>query len=283
MPPAAEAAARSIAPVRRHRAQGVRAARMTSAGAVAVPGIARPRTRSTPPRPRSAPRPQPGIAESLLGVISSLPEHRFLDRLMRGRLWIGIVAFSLIGIVAMQLAILDLNTGIGRSLAKVSRLQRENPAMSIENSTAAAGENVEPKATARGMEMSSVATMQFLRSSPSNIERAAQILREPAANAVAPAATQSSTAASTPAETTTGEAAAGSAPAPSQPENTASGTSTTAEATTVGTASESQAQTTPPAQPTNSPTTTESPATPASTTATTDTGAGGGTQAGTQE
>jgi hypothetical protein len=254
---------------------------MSTAGAVAAPGIAKPRTR-TAPRTRPAPRPQPGIAGSLLGTISNLSEHRLLDRLMRGRLWIGLVAFSLIGIVAMQLAILDLNTGVGRSLAEVSRLQRENPALSIENSTAAAGENVEPKATARGMEMAPVAAVQFLTSSSSDVERAAQILREPAASTPAAPATQSSTAESLSTETTT-EAPAGSATTPSQPESTSSSAPATAETTTTTTAASTESQTTTPPQSPAGQDTTESQAASTPTPVTTDAGAGGGTQAGTQE
>ncbi len=60
--------------------------------------------------------------------------------LIRGRAWIGLVAFALIGIVTLQLGLLQLNSGIGRALEREARLQRENAALSIENSELASGE-----------------------------------------------------------------------------------------------------------------------------------------------
>jgi hypothetical protein len=278
MPPAAEAAARGVAPARPRRSPGPRVTRIS--GAVAAPGIARPRKRARP-----VSRPRPGIAESLVGSIAGLPQHRLLDRLIRGRLWIGLVAFALIGIVAMQLAVLELNTQIGRSLAEVSRLQRENPAMSIENSTAAAGENVEPKATARGMEMASVATMQFLTSSPTDVERAAQILSQPSASTSSSTAAQNSTPSPPAAEAAAGEAATSSPAAASQPETAASNTTAAGgEAATANVTAESPAQTTAPAPPpvAPAPAVTENQGASASTPVTSETGVGGGTQAGPQ-
>ena len=79
--------------------------------------------------------------------------HRLLDRLIRGRLWIGLVAFALIGIVTLQLVLLKLNAGIGRALEREALLQRENAALSIENSELAAGEQVESQAEHAGMEL----------------------------------------------------------------------------------------------------------------------------------
>jgi ribonuclease HII len=59
-----------------------------------------------------------------------LPQHRFalslraLPRLFQPhRVWIGVVAFALIGIVTMQLVLLKLNTSIGHSLERAARLQ----------------------------------------------------------------------------------------------------------------------------------------------------------------
>jgi hypothetical protein len=285
MTPAAEATARSIAPARpQRRASGVKATRMASA-AVAAPGIARPRTRTAPSRPRPVAQPRPGIAETVLGRLSSLSEHRMLDRLIRGRMWIGLVAFALIGIVAMQLAILELNTGIGHSLERVARLQRENPEMSIENSAAAAGENVEPKAVARGMETAPVATIQFLTSSPGDAANAARILRHPSGVSEADStATQTPTSSSPSTESSGTTATTGSSSIASQTEIAPTSDAPAGETTAAGSApTESSTPSTVTSPQSSVAPAAESRETPSSSSVSTDTGAGGGTQAAPQE
>ena len=70
----------------------------------------------------------------LLAAAGSVSHNRTLDRLIRGRVWIALIAFALIGIVTLQLLVLQLNAGIGRALARQAQLQRENAALSIESS-----------------------------------------------------------------------------------------------------------------------------------------------------
>ena len=56
----------------------------------------------------------------------ALADSRFLDRLIRGRLWIPIVAMGLMGIVFMQVSMLKLNAGIGRAVQSAATLERQN-------------------------------------------------------------------------------------------------------------------------------------------------------------
>jgi cell division protein FtsL len=103
-----------------------------------------------------------------------------LDRLIRGRLWIGIVAFALIGIVTLQLGLLKLNSSIGHSLEREGALQRENAALSIENSELAGGDRVESQAERLGMRLVAVGALQFLSSHASgDVPHAAQALKAP--------------------------------------------------------------------------------------------------------
>jgi hypothetical protein len=175
--------------------------------------------RRVPARPRRR-------SEHLLEGLLLLPDHRLLDRMIRGRLWIGLLAFALIGIVTMQLLVLKLNTGIGHSLALQSRLQRENATMSIENSTAAAGENIEPEASHKGMVLAPLGAIRFLSSEPRDLARAAAALRQPVATQTASTtstASQSTTAVgeSTDTETQTQPASTESATVPSSETSTA--------------------------------------------------------------
>jgi cell division protein FtsL len=105
-----------------------------------------------------------GIAGTLAAVLGRLAEHRLLTRLIAGKAWIAVVAFALIGIVTLQLSLLRLNTSIGRSLERQGTLQRENAALSIENSEMAAGERVESHANQLGMELVPQGALRFLAS-----------------------------------------------------------------------------------------------------------------------
>jgi cell division protein FtsL len=95
--------------------------------------------------------PPSGLAAAAFDVLAGLSRHGLLDRLIRGRAWIALVAFALIGIVAMQLWVVKLGVGIGRALEHEALLQRENSTLSIEDSKLSSGERVEQLAAARGM------------------------------------------------------------------------------------------------------------------------------------
>ncbi len=58
--------------------------------------------------------------------VRALPDHALLDRIIRGRAWIPLLGVLLAGIVAMQVEVLKLNAGIGRSLERSTALQGQN-------------------------------------------------------------------------------------------------------------------------------------------------------------
>lgn len=166
-----------------------RSARSTAAIAVAVPapGIVLPKQR--PPRPTVEPRRRqarkttrrstqgaPGIALRTIDAFENVSSSVLLDRLIRGRMWIGLLAFALIGMVAMQLLVLELNTGIGRKLGRVATLQRQNAQLGIEDSMYSAEGRVAPLAVAAGMTLAPAGTIHFVAASPANVARAATVL-----------------------------------------------------------------------------------------------------------
>ncbi len=113
-------------------------------------------------------------------LVGSLSRRHALDRLIRGRIWIALIAFALIGIVTLQLLVLQLNAGIGRALVRQVVLQRENATLSIEVSELAAGERVETQAARLGMELVPVSALRFLSADPrADIARAAAALNTP--------------------------------------------------------------------------------------------------------
>jgi hypothetical protein len=213
-PPAAAAA---LTPTDR-RASGA-GARRPHVGAATLPrrvsGPARGKLTTPPARSleRSA-HADGGLAVGLLAALNRLARHRLLDRLIVGRTWIALVAFALIGIVTLQLGLLELNASIGRALEREALLQRQNAALSIENSELAAGERVETQASRLGMELVPMGALRFLTASPRiDAIHAAAALRSPTTAPSAGSADAGSGEASS-AEVSSGESGAG-APAAS--------------------------------------------------------------------
>jgi len=179
MTPPAAAAAPSVRP---RRAPAPRSPRRVSGPATRAGAPA-----SVPRRAGAGvalPRQGQGLLLGALSALEALAQHRLLDRLIRGRVWIGLVAFALIGIVTLQLGLLELNGGIGRALEREAALQRENTALSIENSQRAAGTHVESGAAGLGMSFVPVGELRFLTVSPhADQAKAAAALSAAAAHA----------------------------------------------------------------------------------------------------
>ena len=162
-----------------------RVAHSMAAVAIPAPGIAIPGRRQ--PRPTAPSRPRPArrparrashapvlvrVALALGGVVDST----LLDRIVRGRIWIGLLAFALCGIVAMQLVVLKLNTGIGRALQRAALIQRQDAQIGVEDSLTSAGDRVEPLAAAAGMTVPAPAALHFVGVGPADVSKAAAVL-----------------------------------------------------------------------------------------------------------
>jgi hypothetical protein len=210
--------------------------RAATAAAVAIPapGVALPRRRPATPRRRPArktarsnePR---GIALRVIDTVEGISSSSLLDRLVRGRLWIGLLAFALIGIVAMQLLVLELNTGIGRKLTRVAQLQIANSQLDIEESGASAEARIDPFATAAGMTFAPAGSIHFVAASTADVARAvaalSTVVKAPVAGSPESSSTEGGEASSSSqvAETTTsGSEASPSTAAESAPQESSS-------------------------------------------------------------
>ena len=143
--------------LRATRGHGPAVARRMS-GPVAAP---RPRTPSRPPLRLAA-----GGASIALRVADAALEvsaSRTMDRLVRSRGWVLIVAFGLIGIVAMQVSMLKLNAGIGRAVETSATLERSNATLRGEISRLSSGDRIQALAGARGFVMPEPADVTYLR------------------------------------------------------------------------------------------------------------------------
>ncbi len=145
-----------------------------------APGRAptRPRRVSGPARP-TRPDNAARAARPVRSAARAAPRPgALLDRLIRGRLWIGLLASSLIGIVAMQMVVLKLNTNIGRTLTRAATLQRENAQLGIEDSTYSAETRVAPLAAAAGMTLAPPGSVHFVQTAQADLARAAAVLSQ---------------------------------------------------------------------------------------------------------
>jgi len=180
----------------------------------------------------------------LLAALENLSQHRLIDRLIRSRVWIGLVAFALIGIVTLQLGLLKLNASIGRALEREALLQRQNAALQIENSELAADGEVVLRAERLGMVSVPLQALRFLSADPRrDPARAAAALRSAASSASAEAASSSESGAP-PAESTAlaQTSATAAAPAPTSSSSTSAGTYQPSAAGAEGTTSSGETQ-----------------------------------------
>jgi hypothetical protein len=118
--------------------------------------------------------------------IRALPEHRVVDGLLRGRVWIWLVGLLLGGIVAMQVSMLKLNTGISRAVTTMGTLERQNANLEADIARLSASERVQSAALAEGMVAPPAGSMEFLTARPDrDPKQAARRMQPPSDDAAA--------------------------------------------------------------------------------------------------
>ena len=164
---------------------------MTTRAATLRSGTTIPRRRSgpAPARTRTAPprRKQSTDSFAALGRMAlRVPDARVLDRLIRGRLWIGLIAGALVMLVFTQVSLLKLNTGISADLVTSQNLERSNAELRASVSSLDSGQRIQDIAAARGMVMPDDGQLRFLRAGPpGDGARAAQAMTAPDPQAAA--------------------------------------------------------------------------------------------------
>ena len=202
---------------RRHAAAPRHPRRMSGPVARPVPSVA---------LPQPVRRGSTGTFERL----RALPEHRLVDRLLRGRAWIWLIGIMLGGIVAMQVSLLKLNSGISRAVTTAGTLERVNADLETEVARLSSGERIQTTAADEGMVAPPAGDVGYLTARPGADPRlAVERMQSPsddakqvmASGGKAPAVLAPGTvtpvvpeAAVTPAPATTAEPVATVAPAP---------------------------------------------------------------------
>jgi len=119
---------------------------------------------SGPARPRAARRGRATLGARALAGLRGLPDTAVVVRLVRGRLWIGLVACLLLGLVAMQVSLLKLNAGIGRAVQQGANLERRNGELRAEISRLGAEERIQSMGARLGLIMPDAGRVTYLSS-----------------------------------------------------------------------------------------------------------------------
>jgi cell division protein FtsL len=190
-----------------------------------------PRRISGPSRPKRGPRAsatgatavaRPPLAMRLGMRAMRVGDARVLDRLVRGRAWIALVAVALMGIVFMQVSLLKLNAGISRAVTAADTFDRQNSSLREEISKLDSGERIQAVAAKLGMVTPAAGDVHYLDGRTADGARAAASIKPP--KPVTPSAQ--------PAATTTAAATTTTTTPPSAPTATAASATTNAPATT---------------------------------------------------
>src|SRR5205807_4139856 len=167
-----------------------------------------------------------------------------LDRIVRGRAWIPLLGMLLAGIVAMQVEVLKLGAGIGRSIENGSALQSRNELLRASVASLADDQRIERLAAGMGMVMPEPAAISFLSAHPADAGRAVSNSHAPASATflTALAALNAASAVSGPPSTATSSTTTGT----TVPSASPSASAPPSQATTPATATPSQGATTTP-------------------------------------
>jgi len=145
--------------------------------------VSGPVARAVPAVPLPAPRRRgtTGAFERL----RALPDHRMVDRLLRGRVWIWLIAIMLGGIVTMQVSLLKLNAGISHDVEAAGALERVNADLETEVAKLSSGERIQQTAVEEGMVTPPAGDVGYLRARPGTDPRlAAARMQSPSADAI---------------------------------------------------------------------------------------------------
>jgi cell division protein FtsB len=124
-------------------------------------------------RPVALPQPARRGSTGAFERLRALPEHRVVDRLLRGRAWIWLIGLMLGGIVAMQVSLLGLNAGISANVEKAGTLERVNADLETQVARLSSGARIRHTAQEEGMVAPPAGEVTFLTARPADDARLA--------------------------------------------------------------------------------------------------------------
>lgn len=170
--------------------------RAAAARASTAPARVRPRPAGPsrgPARRRSGPaparRPAKTQRRTLPKVVPPVARRGLsgvLDRLLRGRGWIALIGALLVGVVFLNVGLLDRGNGVARDAERVEELGRENAELRSAVARLGSSERIQRVAAERGLVLPEPGDVRYLRANPKlDAKRAAARIAPPQATAEA--------------------------------------------------------------------------------------------------
>jgi cell division protein FtsL len=174
---------RSSGPATGRNAAGQRqsaSARAREATAASAPGVAVPRPAPARPATRTAPRTAPrrrarrrtATAPFVLRVAHG-PVGALVDRLLRGRACVAIVFVLLVGIVFLNVSLLEMNSGIAATNDRANALEQQNAKLREQIAPLASSERIQSEAVKRGYSLPAAGDVDYIAGDTNALARRA--------------------------------------------------------------------------------------------------------------
>ncbi|CAN5491761.1 hypothetical protein BH10ACT11_BH10ACT11_18570 [soil metagenome] len=151
------------------------AARSASARASAAPARRpAPRRVAQPARPR--PKPVVGPVGRTAGAVGTVAEWGLVHRLTRGRLWIGVLATLLVGIVAINVMALSFSAASSKTAGNADELKRVNSSLRAQIAGGLSTDRLQRKAQASGLHGPNPGSIRYLQTGSGDAATAAKRL-----------------------------------------------------------------------------------------------------------
>ena len=124
-------------------------------------------------------KPAIGIPRGIGAFVVSLPDHPWLDKVVRGRAWIPLLGVLLAGIVAAQVEILKLGANMGRSLEQTTTLTSQNELLRESVASLSDDQRIEWLATNMGMVLPPPGAVGYLGGGAGNVNGALAGIHSP--------------------------------------------------------------------------------------------------------
>lgn len=135
--------------------------------------VASPARRSAPVRvPASRPRPVARTAD----VVGGVAEWGLFYRLTRGRLWIGVLAVLLVGIVAINVMALSFSAASSKTASNADELKRLNSAARAQIAAGLSSDKVAQQAEQSGLHVPPAGSIRYLKPGADDAAKAAKRL-----------------------------------------------------------------------------------------------------------
>jgi hypothetical protein len=126
---------------------------------------------------RAAAAPRGGLAAAAVGTVSGIADSGLVLGLTRSRLWIGVVASLLVGIVALNVMALSFNAASSETAALSDELREQNSALRADIADGLSNERLQSAAVRIGLVMPQAASALALTPAAGDAAEAAHRLR----------------------------------------------------------------------------------------------------------